>query len=405
MIVKVDQTNLLQAATIHSISWQESHRAFCSPTFIALHSPEHQLEYLQAKRDAGSQIYLLVEGEPIGIVSITGNLIEDLYILPERQRQGYGTKLLKYAIQKCEGTPTLWILENNQGAAKLYHRLGFQETGRKNHITDSLAELELSLVKNVEPHEGVQQSEPSSFEYTLESTPYAISCLEWKVDKPSALLILCHGFAGDKASSVIAAVAKKLAARNIRCVTFDWPGHGKSPASSQELSISNCLRDLDTVLSHSRIEGRPVYIFATSFGGYLAMLYQKSHPDAFEKIILRSPALRMPEIFEGFIREEQRERFRQGEALNFGFERELLLTNRFAKDLQEHPLYEGEIPGSPSIHIIQGDRDDVVNPSDTIAYAQRNHCSLTLVKGADHRYKNPGNLEQILSATEAFLFP
>ena len=28
MIVPVDETNLLQAATIHSISWKESHRAF-----------------------------------------------------------------------------------------------------------------------------------------------------------------------------------------------------------------------------------------------------------------------------------------------------------------------------------------------------------------------------------------
>ena len=38
IIIEADQTNLLQAAVIHSVSWQESHRAFCSPDFIELHT-------------------------------------------------------------------------------------------------------------------------------------------------------------------------------------------------------------------------------------------------------------------------------------------------------------------------------------------------------------------------------
>ena len=52
MIVPVDQSNLYQAAEIHSVSWQDSHRSFCSADFIALHTPEHQLEYLS---QAGKQ--------------------------------------------------------------------------------------------------------------------------------------------------------------------------------------------------------------------------------------------------------------------------------------------------------------------------------------------------------------
>ena len=53
MIIEADQTNLLQAAVIHSVSWQESHRAFCSPDFIELHSPDHQLEYISEKMSTG----------------------------------------------------------------------------------------------------------------------------------------------------------------------------------------------------------------------------------------------------------------------------------------------------------------------------------------------------------------
>ena len=145
MIVTVDQSNLSEAAAIHSVSWQESHRSFCSPEFIALHTPQHQKAYLQGKMDNGSKLFMMIADKPVGVVSVTGNLIEDLYILPDYQHQGFGTRLLRFAMEQCDGVPTLWILENNKGAEKLYRREGFRETGRKNAITDKLDEIEFSL--------------------------------------------------------------------------------------------------------------------------------------------------------------------------------------------------------------------------------------------------------------------
>ena len=144
MIVPVDETNLLQAATIHSISWKESHRAFCAPDFIETHTPDRQREYLRNKMNNGTKLYMLVEEKPIGVVSVTKGLIEDLYILPDMQNMGYGTKLLLYAVGQCTDTPTLWILENNINAERLYRRIGFKETGRKN-ATNKLDEIEFAL--------------------------------------------------------------------------------------------------------------------------------------------------------------------------------------------------------------------------------------------------------------------
>ena len=145
MIIPVDETNLFQAAIIHSLSWQDSHLSFCSPDFVKLHTPEHQQKYMEEKRNNGSRFFMLVKHKPVGIVSVTGSLIEDLYILPDEQNKGYGTELLQFAVKTCTDTPTLWILENNTEAARLYHRMGFRETGRINAITDELNEIELSL--------------------------------------------------------------------------------------------------------------------------------------------------------------------------------------------------------------------------------------------------------------------
>ncbi|MCR5605708.1 MAG: GNAT family N-acetyltransferase [Treponema sp.] len=145
MIVNVDLQNIDKAAFIHSISWKESHRSFCQKDFIELHSTAHQKEYLLEKINKGTSIYMLIENIPVGIVSITNSLIEDLYVLPDYQNKGYGTKLLTYAIKKCNNVPTLWILENNEKAARLYKRIGFRESGNKKIVKKGLNEIEYSF--------------------------------------------------------------------------------------------------------------------------------------------------------------------------------------------------------------------------------------------------------------------
>lgn len=94
----------------------------------------------------GTKVYMLVDEKPVGIVSVTDSMIEDLYVLPDMQSMGYGTKLLQYALSQCTDIPTLWILENNKNAEELYRRIGFKETGRRNSVTDGLDEIEFALL-------------------------------------------------------------------------------------------------------------------------------------------------------------------------------------------------------------------------------------------------------------------
>lgn len=145
LIVPVTDITLPEAAAVHSVSWMGSHRAFCTPEFVEQHTPERQAAYLRGKMDGGSRVFLLREEKPLGVVSVKGSLIEDLYVLPERQRMGYGTELLRFAIRQCPDTPTLWILENNRNAERFYRRMGFQPTGRVCARPKGLAEIEFAL--------------------------------------------------------------------------------------------------------------------------------------------------------------------------------------------------------------------------------------------------------------------
>ena len=146
MILPVNQSNIGEAAAVHAASWQASHRAFCSADFVALHTPKRQEAYIVQKMSEESRFFLLKDPFPLAVVSVRDSLIEDLYVLPEAQGRGYGTALLRFAVSQCSGTPTLWILENNERAAALYRRHGFTETGRRKTVTRGLDEVEFSMV-------------------------------------------------------------------------------------------------------------------------------------------------------------------------------------------------------------------------------------------------------------------
>jgi len=145
--VEVTEQNIAEAGRIHSESWMESHRSFCSAEFVEKHTPIAQAEYLRREMAAGKKVYMLTDEHPVGIVSVYGDLIENLYVLPSEQRKGYGTELLKFAMQKCSGIPCLWILNNNEGARRLYARYGFKETGNRKQLQDTLYEIELSQIR------------------------------------------------------------------------------------------------------------------------------------------------------------------------------------------------------------------------------------------------------------------
>ena len=90
MIIRVNENNIMDAANIHSISWKESHRDFCTSEFIESHSPERQLKYISDKMQKGTEFFMFVDEVPVGVVSVTNSLIEDLYILPEKARKCFG---------------------------------------------------------------------------------------------------------------------------------------------------------------------------------------------------------------------------------------------------------------------------------------------------------------------------
>lgn len=66
-----------------------------------------------------------IDGRVVGYAAVTGNHIENLYILPEVQGRGVGRKLLAVVEQRLTGPMTLRCLTANGRARSLYERCGF----------------------------------------------------------------------------------------------------------------------------------------------------------------------------------------------------------------------------------------------------------------------------------------
>ena len=146
-IIPVTEENAPLAGAVHAVSWQASHRHFCPEEFVLRFDARRQTEYLLEGMRRGKKIWLLLDPEPAGLISLTetgeGSLIEDLYVLPRLEGRGYGGALLEAAIAQARGPVYLWILNNNLKALDYYQKRGFALSGREKPLSRSLSELEM----------------------------------------------------------------------------------------------------------------------------------------------------------------------------------------------------------------------------------------------------------------------
>ena len=231
---------------------------------------------------------------------------------------------------------------------------------------------------------------------------YHIPTLSWIKDSDREILLCVRGFGGGAYSTVVELIAREMRSMSVGTFSFTWPAHGDSDASGDMLTVENCLSDMEDVMTHLKAlyPDKIFSCFATSFGGYMTVIYHQKHPQDFRKIILRSPAVKMAEVLLDFMNERQRDTFFAGEKLDFGFgDHSLILGKAYYESLLKYPVYDMIVSRPERFAIIQGDADEIVSPDDVRAFADKNGILLHCVPGADHQYTNPGGLQAVLAAT------
>ncbi len=232
--------------------------------------------------------------------------------------------------------------------------------------------------------------------FKISSENYDISCKLFAPDgEPELVVIGVHGFGGDKESSVLAALGDELSRRNSALLCFDFPAHGDSEAEDSCLRVDNCKNDLLRAVEYvkKRFPNSRRGIFATSFGGYIALLCSQHFRGM--RVVLRAPAVNMAETFVRCILPVTKEEFLKNGGAVCGFERKMLVPVDFYEELLREPVIVPEYP----LTVIMGTDDNVVRYEDIERMSRENgNVELVPVQGADHRFKRTGDLELIVRA-------
>lgn len=226
--------------------------------------------------------------------------------------------------------------------------------------------------------------------------------------KIKQVVIGVHGFCGDKESSVLVALADQLNKTGDVLITFDLPFHGEN-SNTSPINLNTCINSIGKILAYVKTEYKnlPVSIFATSFGAYLTLAYLSNQDENFNKIILRAPAIFMGETLEHILLDEKKisiENLKTSPVV-FGYEKPLTITYAFLKDLMNLNLTD--LPTTKYfIYVLQGKLDTTVNPIKNEEFFNSkypNQHEIFYFDNADHRFKNPGNLEKIVKITMEIL--
>jgi GNAT superfamily N-acetyltransferase len=108
-----------QAAKIHRAAFDER-----LPWLVGLHTPAEDHAYFRDCVFVECEVWGAFGDELLGLIAFRDGWIDQLYVLPNRQRQGVGAALLQIA-KTTQSSLSLWTFQRNAPARRFYEKHGF----------------------------------------------------------------------------------------------------------------------------------------------------------------------------------------------------------------------------------------------------------------------------------------
>ena len=104
---------------------------------VEFFSKHHSDEKIKADIEAGYVYILEDEGKGVGTVTVSGNHINRLFVLPECQHKGYGRYMMDFAEEKIAKEHKTIELDASFPAKRIYLKRGYKEIEYNTIETDN----------------------------------------------------------------------------------------------------------------------------------------------------------------------------------------------------------------------------------------------------------------------------
>ena len=227
---------------------------------------------------------------------------------------------------------------------------------------------------------------------------------ELKDGERCPMVLLCHGFMGNKEGALEKQIAALLQAKGIASIRFDFNGHGQSEGRFQDMTVPNEIVDAKKVIEYvSRLPYvESVAITGHSQGGVVAaMTAGDLGAEKIKAVVLLAPAAVLrDDAIRGSTMGATYDPFNLGEYVELF--RGLKLGAEYIRTAFSLPIYETAAKYQGPALIIHGTGDRVV----PYTYGERFHqiwngSELVIIDKADHGFSQ--QIEQVAGKSAEFL--
>lgn len=208
-------------------------------------------------------------------------------------------------------------------------------------------------------------------------------------DNAQDIIILCHGFGGSKDNAISKMISKMMTDNGIGVIAFDFPIHGESKAKVDEFTVENCIEDINTIRTFIRenFSKKDISLFATSFGGYIAINSFLDGNEFYKYVILKSPAVNMKDVLINCLLKEKFEDYQKNGVAKMGRNGKLKVTYNFYQNLVENDILRRNNNLKQKMLIFHGTEDDTALIDDTERFTTLNSEVTRLIKIPKENHK------------------
>ncbi|MEX5726864.1 pimeloyl-ACP methyl ester carboxylesterase [Rhodovulum iodosum] len=222
-------------------------------------------------------------------------------------------------------------------------------------------------------------------------------------------VVFLGGFASDMEGTKALHLEGWSRAEGRAFLRFDYSGHGQSSGGFTEGCIGDWAADAQAALT--QLTEGPQVLVGSSMGGWIALLLARAMPEKVAGLvgIAAAPDFTEDSMWAGFDADQRAALEAEGHvALPSDYsDAPYIITRRLIEDGRGHLVLRAPLPLQMPVRLLQGTADADVDVSVALRlldHAEGEDIRLTLVKGADHRFSAPENLD-LVTQTLASIVP